>query len=237
MAGMRYVIAARRGNPTAIPVVRSPRRRATCRRSPSWRKSIRGRWRPPGPGARRCRAFRRISRRTCARSTCAMGWPTSSAIGERGESRKTARPRSTAEDDGFRRSSPSSAETRLVSQTGWSDARALAQDAAAASVEGSCEGFFQWPEWSDTSPGSPMSSRRSPGIPTDGVSSSRRCPATREPAHGERGEQYLAGFLPLLQDGNARFMHPPRKTTSRSVLPRAREPQDSWTRCARAPAR
>lgn len=96
-------------------------------------------------------------------------------------------------------------------QTGWSDARALARDAAAARVDGSCEGFFQWPEWSDTSPWLSHAVARIAWNP-DGFRELE--PALSDYArarHGDRAKGYLAGFLPLLREGNARFMHPPRK--------------------------
>ena len=37
-------------------------------------------------------------------------------------------------------------------QTPWSDAEELARDAQASLADGRCEGYFQWPEWCDTSP-------------------------------------------------------------------------------------
>jgi hypothetical protein len=96
-------------------------------------------------------------------------------------------------------------------QTGWSDARGLARDAAAARDDGACEGFFQWPEWSDTSP---WLSHALAKIAWDPDALRDLEPALSDYArarHGERAEPYLAGFVPLLSDGNARFMHPPRK--------------------------
>jgi hypothetical protein len=96
-------------------------------------------------------------------------------------------------------------------QTGWSDASTLAQDAESARADGRCEGFFQWPEWSDTSPWLSHAIAR---IAWDPEGLGELEPALSEYArarHGERAERYLAGFLPLLKDGNARFMNPPRK--------------------------
>jgi hypothetical protein len=96
-------------------------------------------------------------------------------------------------------------------QTGWSDARDLARDAATARTDGACEGFFQWPEWSDTSP---WLSHVVARIAWDPEALRELEPALSEYArvrHRERAEPFLAGFLPLLSDGNARFMHPPRK--------------------------
>ena len=96
-------------------------------------------------------------------------------------------------------------------QTGWSDTRALARDAAAARVDEACEGFFQWPEWSDTSP---WLSHAVAEIAWNPDALRELEPALADYAkarHGDRAEPYLAGFLPLLRDGNARFMNPPRK--------------------------
>ncbi len=96
-------------------------------------------------------------------------------------------------------------------QTAWSDAPALARDAAAARAAGGCEGFFQWPEWSDTAPWLSHAVAR---IAWDPESMRDLEPALSSYArarHGDRAERYLAGFLPLLRDGNARFMSPPRK--------------------------
>ncbi len=107
-------------------------------------------------------------------------------------------------------------------QTGWSDARALARDAAAARADGSCEGFFQWPEWSDTSPWLSHAIAR---IAWDPEALVELDPALSEYArarHGERAERFLAGFLPLLKNGNARFMNPPRK---RLLVPYLLAPQ------------
>jgi hypothetical protein len=96
-------------------------------------------------------------------------------------------------------------------QTGWSDARALAQDAAAARANGSCEGLFQWPEWSDTSPWLSQALAKIAWNP-DGFGELEPALADYARArHGDRAERYLAGFLPLVKDGNARFMNPPRK--------------------------
>lgn len=96
-------------------------------------------------------------------------------------------------------------------QTGWSDARALARDAATASADGSCEGFFQWPEWSDTSPWLSHAVARIAWNPDELRELEPALSAYARARHGDRAERYLGGFLPLLRDGNARFMHPPRK--------------------------
>jgi hypothetical protein len=96
-------------------------------------------------------------------------------------------------------------------QTGWSDARALAKDALASGVDGTCEGYFQWPEWSDTSA---WLSHACAKIAWSPEARSDLEPALSDYArarHGERAERFLAAFDPLLRDGNARFMSPPRK--------------------------
>jgi hypothetical protein len=92
-------------------------------------------------------------------------------------------------------------------QTGWSDAGSLAKDALASSTDPGCEGFFQWPEWSDTSPWLSHAIARISWSP-------RAAPALWDYArarHGERAGPFLAAFQPLLASGNARFMNPPRK--------------------------
>jgi hypothetical protein len=96
-------------------------------------------------------------------------------------------------------------------QTGWSDARALARDAAAAKADGRCEGFFQWPEWSDTSPWLSHAVGRIAWNPEALRDLEPAISDYARARHGERAGPYLAGFLPLLLEGNARFMHPPRK--------------------------
>jgi len=95
-------------------------------------------------------------------------------------------------------------------QTAWSDAESLASDARAAVVDSTCEGYFQWPEWSNTSPWvshvicslawKPMTFR--------GDSELQRYARLR---HGEQAEGFLAAFAPLLSAGNAKFVATPRK--------------------------
>ena len=123
-------------------------------------------------------------------------------------------------------------ETRL--QTGWSDARALARDAAAARSDGACEGFFRWPEWSDTSPWLSHALAR---IAWDPDALRELEPALEDYAkarHGDRALPYLAGFLRLLSDGNARFMHPPRK---RLLVPYFLAPESLQTPCGNSRGR
>ena len=92
-------------------------------------------------------------------------------------------------------------------QTGWCDAATLAKDAVASAADPSCEGYFQWPEWSNTS------------VWLSDVIAKLAWSPTREPSldayarerHGALAEPFLAGFRPLLRAGNARFMNPPRK--------------------------
>lgn len=96
-------------------------------------------------------------------------------------------------------------------QTGWSDARALAKDAAAARADASCEGFFQWPEWSDTSPWLSHAVAKISWNPEAMRELEPELSDYAKARHGDRAEPFLAAFLPLLRDGNARFMSPPRK--------------------------
>ncbi|HXV61717.1 MAG TPA: hypothetical protein VEK15_13545, partial [Vicinamibacteria bacterium] len=90
-------------------------------------------------------------------------------------------------------------------QTAWCDAKALTRDATASS-QSSAEGYFQWPEWSNTSAWlahvvAKLAWR--PKEPSVAHYAERR--------HGERAGTFLAAFGPLVRDGNAKFMHPPRK--------------------------
>jgi hypothetical protein len=111
-------------------------------------------------------------------------------------------------------------------QTGWSDARALAQDAVAARADGRCEGFFQWPEWSDTSPWLSHAVAKIAWNPDELRELEPALSGYARARHGSRAERYLAGFLPLLRDGNARFMNPPRK---RLLVPYFLAPQSLKT--------
>jgi hypothetical protein len=96
-------------------------------------------------------------------------------------------------------------------QSGWSDARAIARDAAAARSEGSCEGLFQWPEWSDTSPWLSHAIAKIAWNPEVLKELEPALSRYAQARHGDRAGSFLAGFVPLLSDGNARFMNPPRK--------------------------
>jgi hypothetical protein len=96
-------------------------------------------------------------------------------------------------------------------QTGWSDASALASDARASARDGRCEGYFQWPEWSDTSVWlSDVIAKLSwdPGS-IDNVE--RALADYAHARHGAHATPFIEAFVPLILDGNARFMHPPRK--------------------------
>ncbi len=102
----------------------------------------------------------------------------------------------------------SGADTLL--QTAWSDGRSLARDARAAASDKQCEGYFQWPEWSNTSPWLSEVIRQLAWNPSDFVQDVvlARYAAVR---HGSAADAFLAGFRPLLNAGNARFMATPRK--------------------------
>ena len=95
-------------------------------------------------------------------------------------------------------------------QTAWSDANSLARDARAAVVDSTCEGYFQWPEWSNTSPWVSHVIRSLAWKPMTfrGDSELQRYARLR---HGEQAEGFLAGFAPLLNAGNAKFVATPRK--------------------------
>ena len=95
-------------------------------------------------------------------------------------------------------------------QTAWSDANSLARDARAAAVDSTCEGYFQWPEWSNTSPWVSHVIRSLAWKPMTfrGDSELQRYARVR---HGEQAEGFLAAFAPLLNAGNAKFVATPRK--------------------------
>ncbi|MCC7034446.1 MAG: hypothetical protein IT179_16620 [Acidobacteria bacterium] len=96
-------------------------------------------------------------------------------------------------------------------QTPWSDAGALARDARASAADAACDGYFQWPEWSDTSPWLSHVIARLAWAPGafGGVESELRAYARAR--HGARAEAFLAGVLPILRAGPARLTHTPRK--------------------------
>jgi hypothetical protein len=96
-------------------------------------------------------------------------------------------------------------------ETGWSDARALASDALASAASSTCEGYFQWPEWSNTSPWLSEAVARLSWDPASLDDLERALEHYARRRHGSRWQAFLAGFLPLLRSGNARFMSPPRK--------------------------
>ncbi len=96
-------------------------------------------------------------------------------------------------------------------QTAWSAALSLSRDASAARTDGNCEGFFQWPEWSGTSPWLSHAVARISWNPETLRDLEPEISRYAKLRHGERAERFLAGFLPLLRDGNARFMSTPRK--------------------------
>ena len=95
-------------------------------------------------------------------------------------------------------------------QTTWSDASSLARDARAAAADPYCEGYFRWPEWSDTSPWLADAIRSLAWNPaTFGADPALRAYARQR--HGANADAFLAGFATLVAAGNARFMATPRK--------------------------
>ena len=103
------------------------------------------------------------------------------------------------------------AANETLVRTAWSSAEAMARDAMASRRDENCEGYFQWPEWSDTSPWLSEVIARLAWNPAslDRWESVFRSYAKAR--HGERTEAFLAGFMPLMRAGNARLMNPPRK--------------------------
>ena len=96
-------------------------------------------------------------------------------------------------------------------QTGWSDAKTLADDAKASLRDAGCEGYFQWPEWSDTSVWLSEVIAKLSWNP-DSIDDIERALADYAHArHGIHATPFLEAYLPLIHSGNARFMHPPRK--------------------------
>lgn len=100
-------------------------------------------------------------------------------------------------------------------QTAWSDPAALAADARTSATDPTCEGYFQWPEWTATSPWLSDTIARLSWDPNgfDAASALTQYAAAR---HGEQADLFLRAFGPLLDAGNARVMVTPRK---RCVVP------------------
>lgn len=96
-------------------------------------------------------------------------------------------------------------------QTAWSDPAALARDARASATDPSCEGYFQWPEWSNTSVWLSEVIAKLSWRPAAIENVERALADFAHVRHGPHATPFLEGFLPLIRDGNARFMHPPRK--------------------------
>jgi hypothetical protein len=96
-------------------------------------------------------------------------------------------------------------------QTPWSDASALARDASASLEDPLCEGFFQWPEWSGTSPWLSHAVAKIAWDPSELSDLDAALARYARARHADRADAFLAGFLPLMRDGNARFTYPPRK--------------------------
>lgn len=95
-------------------------------------------------------------------------------------------------------------------QTQWCNAAALARDARTAAQDERCEGFFQWPEWSGTSPWvSHVITVLSWNPHRFELESALEAYASSR--HGRLAQTFLDGFRPLFSAGNARFVSTPRK--------------------------
>lgn len=95
-------------------------------------------------------------------------------------------------------------------QTTWSDASSLARDARAAAADPYCEGYFRWPEWSNTSPWLADAIRSLAWDPAT-FGADRALQAYARQRHGANADAFLAGFATLVMAGNARSMATPRK--------------------------
>lgn len=95
-------------------------------------------------------------------------------------------------------------------QTAWSDPTSLAADARTSASDPTCEGYFQWPEWTATSPWLSDTIARLAWDP----GSFDRGPALLAYAaarHGAHASLFLRGFRPMIDAGNARVMVTPRQ--------------------------
>lgn len=101
-------------------------------------------------------------------------------------------------------------------QTPWSDAGELARDAQASLADGRCDGYFQWPEWSDTSPWISHVISRLAWAPTSFPAPETELRAYARARHGDRADAFLAGVVPILGTGHAHVTSTPRK---RLVVP------------------
>jgi hypothetical protein len=107
-------------------------------------------------------------------------------------------------------------------RTAWSDAASLSRDASVSRRDPSCEGYFQWPEWSDTSPWLAHGIARTSWNPQWLSSLEGTVSSYARVRHRERAEAFTRGFMPLLRAGNARLTYPPRK---RLIVPYLLSPE------------
>ena len=104
-------------------------------------------------------------------------------------------------------------------QTAWSDAPTLARDALEASRSPANRGYFQWPEWTDTSPWLSHVIARLSWDPEAVASWGDELALYAEARHGvEAAPSFARALSPILELGNARFMKPPWK---RLIVPYA----------------
>ncbi len=98
-----------------------------------------------------------------------------------------------------------------LAQTPWNDVDALARDARADRLSEGCEGYFQWPEWSGTSPWTSSAIARIAWSPDRFPGREIALATYAKARHGDEAEAFLKGFLPLVRAGNARITSTPRK--------------------------
>ena len=106
-------------------------------------------------------------------------------------------------------------------RTAWSDAAALRAAARAAAADPTCEGYFQWPEWTATSPWLSEVIARLAWDPDgfeDGFEPDGALARYARARHGNDADLVLRGFRPLFAAGAERIMVTPRKRVVRPYL-------------------
>ena len=95
-------------------------------------------------------------------------------------------------------------------QTAWCDSRVIVEDARVSARDPLCQGFFQWPEWSGTSPWLSHFLSELSWDP-DSFDSAEVLHSYAQRRHGSLAQAFLDGFTPFVQAGNAPYMIVPNK--------------------------